>query len=74
MKIFKSYVTEALKGLVVSKKVRPEIFDKASSVGKAKIYHVGSIHHADEIKLNINQFNDLRNCIFIKLRQTAFYD
>lgn len=36
------------------KKVRPEVFDKASSVGKAKIYHVGSIHHADEIKWNIN--------------------
>lgn len=74
MKIFKSYVTEALKGLVVLKKVRPEVFDKASSVGKAKIYHVGRIHHADEIKWNINQFNDLRNYIFIKLRRTAFYD
>lgn len=28
--------TEALKGLVVLKKVRPEVFDKASSVGKER--------------------------------------
>lgn len=68
MKIFKSQGIEVLKGLVVLKKVRLEVFDKVLFVGKVKIYYVGSIYYVDEIKWNINQFNDLRNYIFIKFR------